>query len=472
MAGVVPISAFGAVVVAEYGAGRAVAVDDVRAEPDKVPAGSVPSYEAVGIRAHCSVPVVHSARLVSCIGAHSSTPRHWKLEEVELLRTVVERTWLTVEVLRKEQAVVREAQSTARILESIVDGFHAIDREWRFTYLNPQAERILARPHRELLGKNIWEVFPEAVNTVFEREYRRAMFECVAASFEEFYPPLNTWLDVRASPSEDGLSVFFQDVTERRRNEEALRQSEERYRLLVEGATVYAMILTDTEGLITSWNRGAERIMGWTEAEVLGRPVALAFTPEDRAEGIPERELRRASTDGRAVNLRWHMKKDWPRFYADGITEGLLGDEGNLRGFAIVMRDATGRKALEDERLRLVALPENSTDFIGMSDMADIPFYVNPTGLRLIGLADMEQATRTRGIQFFHEDDRDFILNDLLPRVLREGHVEAEMRLRHFGTGEAIWVNYTLFTIADAGENLLEIATVICTRRVLKVLSL
>lgn len=224
--GVVPISAFGPFVVAEYAARRAVAVDDVRLDPIKAPTETLAAYEAIGIRAHITMPAVYSDRVVSCISVHNATPRHWKPEEVELLQTVVERTWLTIEVTRQERALIHEAEErrearerTARILESITDAFFALDGQFRFTYVNAEAERLLSLTRQELLGRNIWEAFPEAAGSTFDQQYRRAVNEGAAVSFEEFYPPLDAWLEVRAYPSADGLSVFFQNVNARKQAE-------------------------------------------------------------------------------------------------------------------------------------------------------------------------------------------------------------------------------------------------------------
>ncbi len=215
--GVVSIASFGAFVVAEYAARRAVVVEDVRLDSLRAPAGSLAAYEAINIRAHVTVPVVHFERVVSCMSLHSAAPRDWKPEEIELLRAVVERTWLTVEVIRQNRALVREGEATARILASITDAFFALDRQFRFTYVNPQAERVLFRPQDALLGQGIWDEFPEAVGSAFDQQYRRALAEGVPVSFEEFYPPLGTWFEVRAYPSPDGgLSVFFQNINERK----------------------------------------------------------------------------------------------------------------------------------------------------------------------------------------------------------------------------------------------------------------
>ena len=230
-------SDFGPFVVGEYQAGRAVAVEDVRTDAVRVPVGNVAPYEAMGIRAHITAPVVHTARLVSVIAVHSSTPRHWFPEEVELVQAVVERTWLTVEVLRQNRALIYESQQrreaherTDQILESITDAFFALDREFRFTYLNAQAERVLSRTQKQLLGQNIWEAFPEAVGGPFYEQYRRVMAEGIPLSVEDFYPPFGAWLEVRAFPSEDGISVFFQNVNERKRLEQEKERVAERER--------------------------------------------------------------------------------------------------------------------------------------------------------------------------------------------------------------------------------------------------
>lgn len=105
----------------------------------------------------------------------------------------------------------------ARVLESIPTAFFSMSRDWRFTYVNAEAERVLERTREELLGTEIWASFPAAIGTDFERSYRRAMSEGVTVAFEAYYPaPLDRWYEVRAWPSPDGLSVYFIDVTARR----------------------------------------------------------------------------------------------------------------------------------------------------------------------------------------------------------------------------------------------------------------
>jgi PAS domain S-box-containing protein len=134
------------------------------------------------------------------------------------------------EAARREnelRAEARQAQEhAAAILESITDGFIALDREWRFTHVNAEAERINGIRREDQIGKNQWELFPATRGTVLESEWRRAVAEQVAVQFEYYYEPWDSWFHVKAYPSKDGgLSVFFHNITARKRSEEALRKA-------------------------------------------------------------------------------------------------------------------------------------------------------------------------------------------------------------------------------------------------------
>jgi two-component system CheB/CheR fusion protein len=144
--------------------------------------------------------------------------------------------------------------------------------------------------------------------------------------------------------------MVLHDVTERRRAEEDLRASEERFRLLIEGAKDFAMLMMDPGGRIMSWNAGAERVLGFSAADAIGESSALIFTPEDRAAGVPERELEEARETGRAIDERWHVRKAGERFWGSGVTTALRELGGALRGFVKVLRDETPHRQAELER--------------------------------------------------------------------------------------------------------------------------
>ena len=134
---------------------------------------------------------------------------------------------------------------------------------------------------------------------------------------------------------------------EKRQGEE-LNRSEKRLRLMVESVKDYAIFGTDAEGGISTWNTGAERVFGWPESEIIGRNASVLFTPEERANGIPEQELATALLKGRAEDERWHERKDGSRFFASGIATPVFDENGTHSGFTKVARDITQRKQAED----------------------------------------------------------------------------------------------------------------------------
>ena len=117
-------------------------------------------------------------------------------------------------------ALEQSARTMTNILENTSDGFFAVDQEWRFTYLNPEAEFLFGRSRNELLGATLWEKFPEFVGTIFESSYRQVMAQQVAVNFEACAEDGKTWVEAHAYPSNGGVSVFFRDVTERKRTED------------------------------------------------------------------------------------------------------------------------------------------------------------------------------------------------------------------------------------------------------------
>lgn len=156
-----------------------------------------------------------------------------------------------------------------------------------------------------------------------------------------------------------GVVLTFVDVTRNKAVEEEYRQSQERLQLVVENARDYAIFSLDLNRRITSWNSGAEQILGYSREEALRRSGDVIFTHEDRAAGAPEQEARRALEDGRAMDQRWHVRKDGSPFWGNGAMMPMHDARGRVIGFVKVFRDETSelraKQALEKSRQELVA---------------------------------------------------------------------------------------------------------------------
>ncbi len=146
-----------------------------------------------------------------------------------------------------------------------------------------------------------------------------------------------------------GFAKVTRDLTERRAAEEELRQSEQRFRLLVQGVTDYAIYLLDLNGRVSSWNAGAERFKGYAADEIMGEHFSRFYSEEDREAGIPEVALETARREGASKPKVGGLRKDGSRFWASVVIDPIRNDEGQLIGFAKVTRDLTDRRAIEEQ---------------------------------------------------------------------------------------------------------------------------
>ncbi|MDS0283706.1 PAS domain S-box protein [Haloarcula onubensis] len=179
------------------------------------------------------------------------------------------------------------------VLGRIDDGFFAIDDDWRITHVNDRAATLLERPAGELLGRNLWEAFPEAVDTAFKQKYERALADQESTTFEEYYPPLERWFEVTVYPSDTGLSVYFRDVTRRKARERDLEQ----YERIVEtvGDGIYVL---DEDGTFHHVNEAFVEMTQFSRARLLGSHASLVFGDDfEQLEATALRSIDRGEDD-------------------------------------------------------------------------------------------------------------------------------------------------------------------------------
>ncbi|MGB2712742.1 MAG: PAS domain S-box protein [Vicinamibacterales bacterium] len=516
------------------------------------------------------------------------------------------------EAMRRAQVRANERRELLRVtLRSIGDAVITTDVDGRVTYLNAVAESLTGWSQHEAMGQPLNQVFRivnEETRQPVESPAVKALQHGVVVGLANHTVLIQKSggecpIDDSAAPITDehgnvaGCVLIFRDVTAQRRVERDKAKQLSTARLLssIVESTDDAIISKTLDGMIQSWNAGAERLFGYTTAEAVGRHVSLVIPTERLAEEehiianlsqgrpIEHFETERLRSDGSRIlvsltispikddegnvvgaskivrdvtrqrqaaqrerellaeaaaanakfyaffeqgplfagimdvngtlleanRLSWEgcgftreqilgkpfwegpwwtpspllvekiktasvlaaaghtFREELPYFVGDGgeriadVTIQPIRDHtGRVLFVAPIGIDITDRKRAESDREKFVTLVENSTDFIGMCDMAGIPFFVNRAGLAMVGLDDMAQARRTPVASFFFPEDQDRITHEFLPSVLEEGHGEIDIRFRHFKTGDARWMAYKVLTLPDAEGRPVAFATV------------
>ena len=358
----------------------------------------------------------------------------------DLEKAVTERTVELGAAKERLQGVLDAATHVAII---------ATDANGLITVFNRGAEQMFGYRPAEMIGKQtpaILHLESEVIARakVLSEEMGRPIhgFDVFVEKARQGKPEEQQWTLVRkdgrqfpvdlivtASRDAEGKLTGFlgivTDITARRKAEEVLRASEERFRLIVDSVKDYALFMLDPSGRVASWNTGAERIKGYTAKEIIGRHFSCFYTPEDKLRGHPEEELRIATEKGRYMEEGWRVRKDGTRFLADGIITAIRDDQGKLHGFAKVTRDITVQKSVEKRLQDQALILDLANDTIFIRDADDRITYWNQGAHRLYGWSKEEAMGRVTHNLLKTKFPQP--LDQINAQLLSEGHWEGEL---------------------------------------------
>ncbi len=349
-----------------------------------------------------------------------------------------------------------------------------LDPGGRVASWNAGAERIKGYSAEEIIGQHFSRFYPpedvQARKPERELQVAAAEGQWAEEGWRVRKDGSRFWASVviTAVRSADGELLGFgkvtRDVTQRHEMERALRETEQRFHLIVEGAKDYALLMLDPAGRVVSWNAGAERLKGYRAEEIMGQHFSRFYPPEDVQAGKPERALQQAVAEGRWEDEGWRVRKDGVRFWANVIITTLHDAEGTPLGFAKLTRDLTERRRAEavhrqnEERLRLMV--DSVKDFaIIMLDREGRVITWNTGAERTEGYRAEEILGRHFSRFYPPEDVAQGKPEWELDRAAREGQLEDEgWRVRK--DGSRFWANVVITPIRDAQRVLVGFAKV------------
>lgn len=349
---------------------------------------------------------------------------------------------------RERDAVAANLQS---VLDSITDGLAILDKNWRYTYFNKQGAAMLGMLAEDLIGQNVWELFPHAERTEFYWGYHQAVETGQPVHFEEFYPaPLDKWLECHCYPSQQGLSVYFRDITDRKRSQQALQASESRFRKLFE-SSLMGIGIPDRFGAFREGNDELLRMTGYTREDLNAGLVRWdTMTPPEYRE-LDIAHISEAAERGSCTPYqKEYIRKDGSRFPIVCGFALLEGSQDEYIGFVLdLSTQKLAEESLRRSEERFRTLFEIAPLGVAITDTATGRLlFANEEMARITGYA-VEELTQMCSNDLTHPDDRE--QNRDLYRRIANGASQAEVVTKRYvrKDGKAIWVRVCIRAIHD-----------------------
>ncbi|MEH1951536.1 MAG: PAS domain S-box protein [Nostoc sp.] len=396
--------------------------------------------------------------------------------------------WLLCDI-SEQQAALHNRQQAEKDLhrlnavlqaqqEASIEGILIIDENFRVTSFNQKFSQLWQIPAaliqkgddrqlvRWVLDKLVNpDEFVAKVKYLYQHPEESSHDEIFLKSgkiFERYSAPVRKQQGAgdEISPLGDyyGRIWYYRDITEYKQAEAELRASKQRLALLIE-QTPLAIIEWNTNFEIQTWNRAAERIFGYTTEEMLGNRFEIVV-PENARKHVNEIITALLTQQGGSFSVNENITKDGRTMVCEWYNNPLVAPDGQVLGVASMVLDITERKRAEEEQQKFVALIENSSDFIGIASMEGQVVYVNPAGLKMVGLSNLEVA-KTKSLDDFHSPEAFVELKEqITPLMIQHGFWQGEFRHRHFQTGIEIPTDCSIFMVKhpETGEPFCRVA--------------
>jgi len=247
-----------------------------------------------------------------------------------------------VNFLRQQEKTKRTEKDLEIVLNRINEGVISVDNNWRYTFLNNAAMATHPLGREKTLGKLIWDIHPEIKGTIFWDKYHEAMETRTVVEIENYYPPMDTWFSVKVYPSDDGLTIFYKNVTAAKK----LQEHQALFASIVDSSDD-AIISKTLDGIVTSWNYGAEKIFKYTSEEIIGHPISVLIPATLRDE---ENKIMAKISKGETID---HFETERVRKNGKVITVSLTispirDAAGKIVGASKICRDITRQKEAEE----------------------------------------------------------------------------------------------------------------------------
>ncbi len=355
----------------------------------------------LGYRSSIAIPIAKMGTTVGVFTLYNSTPDYFDAQEIGLLEEVSGDISFTLENIEKEKLrakaekqIIKTNHEKETTLNRISDSVFSLDADWRYTFLNEAALATHPMGREAVLGKTIWEVHPDVIGTLFEEKYREAKRLNMATEVSTYYAPMDKWFNAKAYPSDDGLTVYYQDVTERKKVEEQI-EAEKIFTDTILDSLPGIFYLYNKDGRFRRWNKNFEIISEFSGEEIINMHALDFFDADDKQ--LMQKKIETVFATGKAeamAQFYTRSKRKMPYYF----TGRRLNYKGShyLMGIGIdITERIEAEKAEAKLQQRFKAIFDATSDAILLADDAGNYIQVNPAAAKMLGYSEDELLTKS-----------------------------------------------------------------------------